>query len=230
LAPTNPLLIALDFPTAEEAVRVATRLQGSVGGFKVGLELLSGPGPGIIAALRPLGLPVFVDAKLHDIPNTVGRAARRLGEWGARWITVHAAGGEAMTRAAVEGIGEGAAGNPAGVLAVTSVGPKDLPSLGVNGSLTGQVTRLAKVAVAAGAEGVVLAPRELGDVRQTAPHLLRVTPGIRSADSPPDDQARTATAEDAIRWGADYLVIGRPITRAADPATAAADILQGIRP
>jgi orotidine-5'-phosphate decarboxylase len=226
----NPLLVALDFSRAEEAVRMASMLREQVGGFKVGLELLSGPGPGIIAAIRELGRPVFVDAKLHDIPTTVAAAARRLGGWGARWVSVHASGGEAMVRAAVEGLGEGAGGNAAGILGVsvlTSMDDTQLSASGVPGSIARQVIRLARIAAAGGAEGVIAAPRELNDLAQAAPGLIRVTPGIRAAGQPADDQARTSTAAEALGWGADYLVVGRPITRAADPAGVAASFLIG---
>ncbi len=232
MSQSNPLLVALDFPTAEEAWQMASRLREHVGGFKVGLELLTGPGPGVIAAIRELGLPVFVDAKLHDIPNTVAGAARRLGAWGARWVTVHCSGGQDMLSAAVAGLAEGAAGNEAGVLGVTvltSMESAHLSSVGVGGTIARQVVRLAKLASAAGAEGVVLAPRELGDVRQAVPELLRVTPGIRSGSEPSYDQSRTATPEEALQWGADYLVVGRPITRASDPVAAAVTLASNIR-
>lgn len=225
----NPLLVALDVSTAEEAVRLATKLKSAAGGFKVGLELLNGPGPGVISALRRLDLPVFVDAKLHDIPNTVRAAARQLGTWGARWVTVHASGGRAMIEAAMEGLVAGARGNPAGILAVTvltSMDAAQLAATGVTGTPGRQVARLARLAAAGFAEGVVCAPLELGDVAQVAPGLLRVTPGIRPAGDSNDDQLRTATPQEAIRRGADFLVIGRPITRASDPLAAARRILR----
>jgi orotidine-5'-phosphate decarboxylase len=224
----NPLLVALDLATAEEAVRLATKLKPAVGGFKVGLELLSGPGPGVISALRRLDLPVFVDAKLHDIPNTVKAAARQLATWGARWVTIHASGGRPMIEAAVMGLAAGSRGNPAGVLAVTvltSLDAAQLAAIGVTATPGRQVSRLARLAAAGGVEGVVCAPQELGDVAQVAPGLLRFTPGIRPAGTGPDDQLRTATPQEAIRRGADYLVVGRPITRAPDPIAAAERIL-----
>lgn len=229
-----PLLVALDLPTAEEAVRLAARLAPVVGGFKVGLELLMGPGPAVVAAVRELGRPVFVDAKLHDIPNTVERAARALGRLGARWVTVHAAGGDAMVAAAVAGLSEGSGGALAGVLAVTVLTSLDAAALtrvGFQGTPARQVTRLARVAAAAGAEGVVCSVRELGDVSQVAPDLLRVTPGIRPEGTRgKDDQVRIATPEEAIRRGADLLVVGRPITRHPDPVAAAEAIAAASRP
>jgi len=220
----NPVLVALDLASAEEAVRLATRLKPVVGGFKVGLELLTGPGPGVVAALRRLELPIFVDAKLHDIPNTVRAGARQLGGWGARWVSVHSGGGRIMIEAAVEGLDAGAGGHPAGILAITvltSLDAGQLAATGVTGSPGRQVARLTRLAAQAGVEGVVCAPAELGDVAQVAPGLVRVTPGIRPTGVSNDDQTRTATPQEAIRRGADYLVIGRPITRAPDPYAAA---------
>lgn len=225
----NPVLVALDLPTAEEAVRLAERLAPYVGGFKVGLELLMGPGPATVAAIRRLGKPVFVDAKLADIPNTVEAAARQLGALGARWVSVHASGGADMIKAAIAGLEDGARGHETGVLAVTvltSVDGANLASIGVTGTVGKQTARLARLAAGAGAEGVVCSVRELGDVGQVAPGLLRVTPGIRPTGASPDDQARVATPVEAIKRGADFLVIGRPITRAKDPVAAANAISQ----
>jgi orotidine-5'-phosphate decarboxylase len=221
---TNRILVALDLSSAEDAVRLATRLKNVVGGFKVGLELLTGPGPGVVAALRRLELPIFVDAKLHDIPNTVRAGARQLGGWGARWVSIHTGGGRTMIEAAVEGLAGGASGHPAGILAVTvltSLDAAGLAATGITGSPGRQVARLTRLAAQSGAEGVVCAPSELGDVAQVAPGLLRVTPGIRPEGVSKDDQTRIATPLEALRRGADYLVIGRPITRATDPYAAA---------
>lgn len=227
---TAPILVALDVPTAEEAVRMAERVAPHVAGFKVGLELLTGPGPGVVGAVSELGKPVFCDAKLHDIPATVQRAAYQLGRMGARWVTVHASGGRSMLAAARSGLDEGS-DSGAGVLAVTvltSLDAADLAAIGVNGSPGRQVARLARLAGEAGVEGVVCSVRELGDVGQVAPGLLRVTPGIRPAGSGSDDQVRIATPEEAIDRGADLLVIGRPITKAPDPAEAAERIAASI--
>lgn len=227
----NPIIVALDFPDARSAVSLARSLVPHVGAFKVGLELLMGPGPATVAAVRELGLPVFVDAKLHDIPSTVRRAARQLGSVGARWVTVHAAGGTAMLESAAEGLDEGSGGHRAGILAITvltSLTAADLAATGVNGTPGRQVARLSRLASAAGVEGVVCAVRELGDVAQVAPDLLRVTPGIRPAEAGADDQARVAEPAEAIRRGADWLVIGRAITRAPDPVAAASSIARDL--
>lgn len=229
-APDNPVLVALDLASAEEAIRMAQRLAPLVGGFKVGLELVTGPGPAAIAAVVELGKPVFADVKLHDIPNTVERSARNIGRTGARWLTVHASGGTAMMGAAVSGLDDGSGGE-AGVLAVTVLTSLDAAALaatGVTGTPGKQVARLARLAAASGVEGVVCSVKELGDVAQVAPDLLRVTPGVRPAGSGDDDQARVSTPAEAVRRGAGLLVIGRPITRAADPEAAAASIVAEI--
>ncbi len=225
-----PVAVALDVPTGEEAVRLARAVAPHVAAFKIGLELLSGPGPVLVSALAELGKPVFCDAKLHDIPHTVTRAAANLGRAGARWITVHATGGRAMLEAAVEGAA--GAGHGTGILAVTvltSLSAGDLAAVGMGDSVGRQVSRLSKLAATAGAEGVVCAVRELGDVAQVAPELLTVVPGIRPKGAEVDDQARVATPEEALERGAGLLVIGRPITAAADPVAAAEGIARSIR-
>lgn len=228
----SPILVALDFESAEEAVRTAAHLEPVVGGFKIGLELLMGPGPGTIGALVRLGKPVFVDAKLHDIPNTVRRAARQIGRAGARWVTVHASGGSDQLEAAAEGLSEGAGGGQAGVLAVTvltSLTDADLAQTGVNGTAGRQSARLARLASVHGAEGVICSVKELGVIAEVAPSLLRVTPGIRPPGVGADDQKRVSTPQDAMSRGADWLVIGRAITRAADPRAAAEMITESLR-
>jgi orotidine-5'-phosphate decarboxylase len=219
------ILVALDLPTAEEAVRLARATAPEVAGFKVGLGLLYGPGPATVAALAEVGKPVFADAKLHDIPSQVERAARRLAALGARWITAHAAGGVDMLEAAVAGAAS--AGTGCGILAVTvltSLDGADVERM-APGSTPGKLTsRFTKSALAGGCEGVICSARELGVVAQVAPDLLKVTPGIRPAGSAAGDQARTMTPAEAVARGADYLVVGRPITSAADPVAAAAGI------
>ena len=229
----NPVLVALDVPTAEEAVRLAEAVAPHVGGFKVGLGLLHGPGPGTVCALASLGKPVFADAKLHDIPSQVEAAAARLGALGARWVTTHATGGSAMIEAAVRGLDRGSAGG-AGVLAVTvltSLDAADLAALGFNQTPGKLVSRLAKLAAHSGVEGVVCSPAELGVVAAVAPELTKVTPGIRPTDpdASGDDQRRIATPQEAAARGADWLVIGRPITKARDPVAAAAAISATLR-
>ncbi|MEE8485623.1 MAG: orotidine-5'-phosphate decarboxylase [Acidimicrobiia bacterium] len=226
----NPIIVALDMPTAQDAVRMAQVVAPYVGAFKIGLGLLYGPGPGTIDALVRVGKPVFVDAKLHDIPSQVAAAAECIGKHGARWVTAHASGGGDMLEAAVEGLARGAAGSEAGVLGVsvlTSLAKSDLERVGIQRTPGQLVGKMAKVADEAGCEGLVCSPLELNVVAQAAPTLKRVTPGIRLTDLG-DDQARTATPREAIARGATMLVIGRPITQAEDPAAAAAAILADI--
>ena len=227
----NPILVALDVQTAEEAVRIAERVSPAVGGFKVGLELLMGSGPATVGALASFGKSIFADAKLHDIPNTVRESARQLGRMGARWVTIHATGGAEQLEAGVEGFTAGAGDRDAGVLAVTvltSLSDADLAQVGVTGSTGRQTSRLARLAKSSGAEGLICSVKELGVAAEVAPSLLRVTPGIRPAGVSADDQKRVATPQEAIQRGADYLVIGRAITRAADPRAAAEDIQDSI--
>jgi len=221
----SPIIVALDVGTLDEAKALARPLAEHVAGFKVGLELLTAAGPSSIGAIAELGRPVFADAKLHDIPNTVERAARHIGAAGARWVTVHASGGRAMLEAAVAGMGE------EGVLAVTvltSLSGADLSDLGVEAGVSEQVIRLALVAGDAGVEGVVCSPDEVFPIREAGIDLTIFTPGVRLEGAPDDDQRRTGTPESAIGDGADYLVIGRPVTQAPDPVAAVREIAHTI--
>ncbi|MFQ5947645.1 MAG: orotidine-5'-phosphate decarboxylase [Acidimicrobiia bacterium] len=232
MIPENPILVALDVESAEDAIRLAGRVGAQVGGFKIGLRLLSGPGPGVIGALARMDKPVLADAQLHDIPSQVEAAATRLGEFGARWVTAHAGGGRAMLEAAVSGLKLGAGDRPAGVLGVTvltSLGLDDITEAGFAGSPGKLTSRLARLAQRAGCEGVVCSPRELGVVGEVAPDLLKVAAGIRPGGPTGDDQSRVATPAEALNWGADLLVIGRPIIAASDPGGAAADIWGQVR-
>ena len=215
--PAERLCVALDVPTLEEAEALAARLSGAVGWFKVGLELFAAHGPEAVRALRPHG-PVFLDIKLHDIPTQVGRTASRIAALDVGLLTVHAAGGADMVRAAVEGLAEGGGqGRVLAVTVLTSMSPQDLLSVNVPPAAT-QVPTLAQLAVEAGAPGLVCAPRDLPVVRATVgPEPLLVTPGIRPSEAADDDHARAATPEQAIADGADLLVVGRPITRSEDP-------------
>jgi orotidine-5'-phosphate decarboxylase len=224
------LVVALDVPTADEALRLADSLHPHVDGFKVGLELLMGEGPVVVSRVAALGAPVFVDAKLHDIPNTVAGAATRLGSIGARWVTVHASGGEEMVRAAVEALATDAEG-AAGVLAVTvltSLDEATLETVGFGGNPTEHVIAMARLAAAAGAEGVVCAVPEAVAVKALDLALSVATPGIRPAGSDSADQKRVATPAEAVSAGADLLVVGRPIIAAADPVAAALSVMREI--
>jgi orotidine-5'-phosphate decarboxylase len=218
------LVVALDVRHAADAVRIATQVAPHAAAFQVGLGLLHGPGAAVTGAIAPLG-PVLVDASLHGIPSAVAAAARRLGEYGARWVTAHALGGRDMLEAAAAGLAEGAAGRPAGILAITVLTSLDsaaLAAAGLGGSPGKLAARLAKVADAARVEGVVCPVPQLGVVAEVAPRLLRVTPGIRPGGGVGDDQRAAADAGEAARRGANLVVVGRPVVQAADPAEAAA--------
>lgn len=226
----NPVIVALDLETAEEAVRLARRVEPHVGAFKVGLGLLHGAGPGIVTALVDLGKPVFADAKLHDIPTQVGAAARRLGRLGVRWVTAHVSGGEAMLQAAAAELADTSDGY-AGVLGVTvltSLDGTDLGRIGVASTPGKLVSRMSRLAGDAGCEGVICSPHELTVVGSVAPDLVRVTPGVRPSGVAAGDQRRVMTPAEAIARGADWLVIGRPITAAADPVAAAAGLVEDL--
>jgi len=228
----DKLIVALDVPSAEAGLRLAERLRGHVGMFKVGLENFTAEGPVLARFLVAVGEKVFLDLKLHDIPNTVRAAARQAAQLGASMFNVHASGGRKMMEAARAGAQEGSVGRPDGsrplVLAVTlltSLASEDLGEVGISGTPEEAVVRLALLARQAGLDGVVASPREVTALRRAlGPGLVIVTPGIRPASAAADDQARIATPESAIRAGADYLVVGRPITEAPDPA-AAADVI-----
>ena len=219
----NPILVALDVDSAEHAEDLARSVHPHVGGFKVGLQLVMSEGPDVVGRIARLGKPVFADLKLHDIPNTVRRAAIAMTVQGARWVTTHASGGREMIEAAVEGLQVGS-GHHAGVLAVTvltSMDESDLANVGVATSVSEQVRRLTDVASSAGAEGVICSPNEVPTVKAVDGGLLAVTPGIRNVITEPDDQKRINTPIEAMRLGADLLVIGRSITAADDPVEAA---------
>ncbi len=221
----NPIIVALDFPTLEEANRLAGMLDGHVGGFKVGMELLMGEGPKAIETIAGRGRPVFADAKLHDIPNTVEGAAMRIRDAGARWVTVHSGGGLEMIEAANSGMGD------TGVLVVTvltSLSDSDLPTIGIDAQVADQVVAMTHLAASGAAEGVVCSPAEIISVKGAESGLKVFTPGVRLSGSPPDDQKRTATPQEAVSDGADHLIIGRPITRADDPVETAREIAASI--
>jgi orotidine-5'-phosphate decarboxylase len=189
--------------------------------LKVGLELFTAYGPAAVEAVRSFGLPIFLDLKLHDIPQTVESAARGVAKLGVQMTTVHASGGAEMVAAAKRGLGSSGTKLLA-VTALTSFGPAELASVGLPADT---VPRLAKLAVDAGADGLVCSPREVAQLRELlGPKPLLVVPGIRPAGSAANDQRRTGTPAEAVRAGASYLVIGRPLRDAPDPAAAAAAI------
>lgn len=224
------LIVALDVPNSERALGLIERLDGIVQWFKVGLELYLSEGNSIVDAVRSRGYSVFLDLKLHDIPNTVAGAVRSASRAGAGMLTVHAGGGPAMLAAAVEAA-EGLTSLPKllAVTVLTSMDQSQLQAVGVSASPAEQVLRLARMGWDAGIRGFVSSAEEAAAMRQAFPEATLVIPGIRPQGAAAGDQKRVATPAAAIAAGADYLVIGRPVTQAADPAAAAAAILDEIR-
>jgi orotidine-5'-phosphate decarboxylase len=213
------VIVPLDVPEAAQALALAARLDPRLCRVKVGKELFTAAGPAVVDELQQRGFEVFLDLKYHDIPNTVAgacRAAARLGVW---MLNVHASGGEAMMRAAREAVSTVA--RPPLLTAVTiltSLGDDELHKVGFTGSAEENVVRLARLARSCGLDGVVCSAQEARTLRQaTGTDFILVTPGIRLPESPRDDQARTVTPSEAVKMGATYLVIGRPITQSADP-------------
>jgi len=220
------LALAADLPL-EEGLRLYQQVAPHVAYAKVGLSLFVEHGPAAVAAFLKLGAKVFLDLKLHDIPVTVAGAARAVARLRPEVLTVHAAGGADVVRAAVEA----APGTMvAAVTVLTSLGDDDLGRIGLSGPVPDAVLRLAALSVEAGAQGLVCSPREVSAVRaEVGDDVTLITPGVRPAGSEADDQARVATPEEALLAGADLLVIGRPITRASDPGAAAAAIAASLR-
>jgi orotidine-5'-phosphate decarboxylase len=230
------IIVALDQPDLASALACARGLVGHARWVKVGMTLFYREGPAAVADMRELGFDVFVDLKLHDIPNQVEGAARSLGALGAGMLTVHASGGAAMIEAAVRGARDGAeaAGVPApaviAVTVLTSMDEETLRSVGVSDAPAEQAAGLAALAKTAGAHGVVCSPHEALDLRALlGPQALVVTPGVRPAGSEADDQTRIATPAAAFAAGASHVVIGRPVTGAADPAAAFESIVDGLQ-
>lgn len=231
----DKLIVALDLPTQREAMELVDRLEGTCRWFKVGMELFhssedgqspdGGGGRKVVAALRDRGFEVFLDLKLHDIPNTVAGAVRSLQGVGASLLTIHASGGAAMMAAAREAVGSSSMRLLA-VTVLTSMDAEQMARVGVPGTPKEQVLRLGRLALAAGIDGVVCSAEEVGAMREAlGERALLVVPGIRPEGAEVGDQRRVAAPGEALRRGASMLVVGRPITRAADPAAAARAIL-----
>ncbi len=224
------LIVALDYPDAKAALDLVDRLEGATRWFKIGLELYVAEGNSLVAELQRRGYSLFLDLKFHDIPNTVASAVRSVARLGVQMLTVHAAGGPAMLAAAAEAAGE--TGSGLALLAVTVLTSMDdgqLQATGVAGDVTTQVETLARMAYSNGAQGFVCSAGEVANLRnRLGGKPLLVIPGIRPEGTATGDQRRVATPGAAIAAGASYLVVGRPITRAADPGVAARSILAEI--
>ena len=237
--PRSSLIVALDFDSLSSAVKFAKQVADLVGLFKIGSQLFTAAGPSVVKEIAALGPGIFLDLKFHDIPNTVaGAVLSSAAMSGVQLVNIHALGGSAMMKAAAQAI---SAGVPLGVdrprlLAVTiltSMDQKAVREVGIGGSPKSRVPKLAKLAKGAGVDGVVASVQEAKAIRKTCGRdFLIVTPGVRpkgmAANAKDDDQARTATPAEAIRAGADYIVVGRPILTAEDPRAAAQAIVDEI--
>ncbi|WP_304733908.1 orotidine-5'-phosphate decarboxylase [Parvibaculum sp.] len=227
----NPIFCALDTTDVDRAVMLARGLKGSVGGAKIGMEFFNAHGPAGYRAVAETGLPIFLDLKLHDIPNTVAGGIRAVLPLAPAIVNVHAAGGSAMMRAAAEAAREAGERRPLiiGVTLLTSLDETDLAATGVGGTTSDQVRRLAGLAAAAGLDGVVCSGHEIETLRRDLGSDFKlIVPGIRPAGSAIGDQKRVMTPTEALALGADVLVIGRPITGAGDPRAAAEEIVRSL--
>jgi orotidine-5'-phosphate decarboxylase len=224
----NRLIVALDVSSAEAANDLVSRLEDTCHWFKVGLELFAAAGPAIVRSLISRGHSIFLDLKFHDIPNTVAGAVRSGSRLGVRMMTVHAAGGPEMLKAAHDALQQ--IEDPPELLAVTvltSMDQRQLDAVGLDCSAEHQVARLARLGLSCGIRGFVCSPQEVGAVRALAgPDARLVVPGVRPTGTDQGDQARIATPGETIRRGASFLVVGRPITQATDPARVCTGILE----
>ena len=226
----NPVFVALDTTDPDYARQLAERVRGSVGGLKLGLEFFNAHGPDGIRPFTEMGLPVFLDLKYHDIPNTVAGACRAAASLGVSILNVHAQGGAAMMRAAVEAVKSVSPSTRLiAVTMLTSLSDEDLPSVGLTPPVGDQVLRLASLTQQCGLDGVVCSAHEIAVLRkELGPDFMLVVPGIRPEGAAAGDQRRVMGPAQARGAGASILVIGRPITGAADPALAAQDIAQSL--
>lgn len=221
MSPGSRIIVALDFENAAEALQLVEQLGTSAEFYKVGLQLLTAEGPSLVRQLVAAGKRVFLDLKLLEIPNSVTGAVVAAGQVGVCMVTVHASGGSAVLRAAVEAARPYPLLQVLALTVITSMRDRDLPEVGINATVEDQVVRLAQLAAGAGCHGVVASPREAQLLRELLPReMLIVTPGTQLPGDAKNDQARIATPADAIRAGSTHLVIGRSITRSPNPAAA----------
>jgi orotidine-5'-phosphate decarboxylase len=222
MQPLDRLVVAADLSSRDAILRLADALHGAVGVIKIGLQAFIANGPSIVREVVARGERVFLDLKIHDIPNTARHAVAEAASLGATMTTVHAAGGESMLRACAND-----QVLVLGVTILTSLSEADLLQIGMGGSAVENAVRLARLAQSSGLRGVVASPLEIAPIREACgAGFVILTPGIRPAGSDAGDQARTMTPGEAIRAGADYVVVGRPITRAADPRSAALRVVE----
>jgi len=232
----NPIVVALDVDTAGESLDLARRLRGTVGMFKVGKQLFTASGQSVVRELLAMGEKVFLDLKFHDIPNTVAMAGIEAARMGVSIFNLHASGGSEMMRKTVAAVSDTCAREGLvrplilGVTVLTSQSRESLAEVGIDQPVEEQVVRLARLGAAAGIDGVVASPHEIIPIRAAVktPDFVILTPGVRPAGAALNDQKRVMTPGEAIRAGANFLVIGRPITAAADPLGAAQAILAEI--
>jgi len=220
----DKIIVALDVPTKKEALKLVEKLRDQISFFKIGLQLYTEEGPGIVRTVSATGSKVWLDLKLHDIPNTVAKAVESASRLGVQMLTIHLSGGSEMVRAATATrINDMLL---LGVTVLTSATEETLREIGIQGKIDDQVLRLAKLGVEAGIDGVVASPHEIKSLRREFGNKIRiVVPGIRPSWSEPGDQRRTMTPYEALEAGADYLVIGRPIVAHPNPNEAVAKVL-----
>jgi orotidine-5'-phosphate decarboxylase len=235
VANKNPIIAALDVPTAEQALKLAKEIAPAVGAFKIGSELFTSAGPDIVKKIRATGAAVFLDLKFHDIPNTVAKAVASATRLDVQMLTIHTSGGLEMMRtaeaSAQQTANQSGLNTPLvlGVTVLTSSDRHTLAEIGCGANVGAQVERLANLAVQAGLRGLVCSPLEIVALRKTLPAQIQlVTPGIRTGAEKADDQKRTLTPREAITAGASWLVIGRPIYAAENPRAAAEQILNSL--
>jgi orotidine-5'-phosphate decarboxylase len=221
---TDKIIVALDVPSKKEALGLVAQLRDQTSFFKIGLQLFAAEGPALVREIVGAGAQVFLDLKLHDIPNTVARAMESIGELGVAMTTIHLSGGAEMIRAAIEAGKENM--SILGVTVLTSATEQTLHDVGVNDKIDNHVLRLAALGLAANIDGLVASPHEIKILRARCGDKIKiVAPGVRPSGSEAGDQKRFMTPREAVEAGADHLVIGRPITTAADPAAALKRIL-----
>ncbi len=232
----NPLVVALDVETAEEALFLAERLQGIAGMFKIGKQLFTAAGPEIVRKITAMGEQVFLDLKFHDIPSTVAKAGIEAARLGVSMFNLHALGGSQMMRTTAEAVNEVAEreriARPLilGVTVLTSHTRESLNEVGIECGVEDEVVKLALLCEGSGMDGIVASPREIIPIRRVVknPRFVILTPGVRPAGVDHNDQSRVMTPDEAVRAGANFLVVGRPITAAQNPLRAAQKILAEI--